>query len=65
MDRVSQVLMRAIARGLSLEEHFFDQAFEKGLRRCVCCVIRSEPTPRAPRNRTRAFGCTIKANDTM
>jgi isopenicillin N synthase-like dioxygenase len=31
MERVSQVLMRAIARVLSLEEHFFDQAFEKGL----------------------------------
>jgi isopenicillin N synthase-like dioxygenase len=24
-------LMRAIARGLSLQEHFFDQAFDKGL----------------------------------
>lgn len=31
MERVSQALMRAIARGLSLEEHFFDQAFDKGL----------------------------------
>ena len=31
MDRVSQALMRAIARGLSLQEHFFDQAFDKGL----------------------------------
>jgi isopenicillin N synthase-like dioxygenase len=31
MDKVSQALMRAIARGLSLEEHFFDQAFDKGL----------------------------------
>lgn len=31
MEKVSQALMRAIARGLSLDEHFFDQAFEKGL----------------------------------
>ena len=31
MDRVSRALMRAIARGLSLQEHFFDQAFDKGL----------------------------------
>jgi len=31
MERISQALMRAIARGLSLEEGFFDQAFEKGL----------------------------------
>jgi isopenicillin N synthase-like dioxygenase len=31
MDGVSRALMRAIARGLSLEEHFFDQAFDKGL----------------------------------
>jgi isopenicillin N synthase-like dioxygenase len=31
MERVSQVLMRAIARGLSLEEHFFDAAFDRGL----------------------------------
>ena len=31
MERVSQALMRAIARGLSLEEHFFDQAFDRGL----------------------------------
>ncbi len=31
MDKVSQALMRAIARGLSLEEHFFDRSFEKGL----------------------------------
>jgi isopenicillin N synthase-like dioxygenase len=31
MEKVSQALMRAIARGLSLDEHFFDPAFEKGL----------------------------------
>src|SRR5580698_7755662 len=31
MERVSQALMRSIARGLSLEEHFFDPAFEQGL----------------------------------
>jgi isopenicillin N synthase-like dioxygenase len=31
MDKVSQALMRAIARGLSLNEHFFDQAFDRGL----------------------------------
>jgi isopenicillin N synthase-like dioxygenase len=31
MEKVSQVLMRAIARGLSLEEHFFDEAFARGL----------------------------------
>jgi len=31
MDAVSRALMRAIARGLSLQEHFFDQAFDKGL----------------------------------
>ena len=31
MDRVSQALMRSIARSLSLEEHFFDPSFEQGL----------------------------------
>ena len=31
MEKVSQALMRAIARGLILDEHFFDRAFEKGL----------------------------------
>ena len=31
MESVSQALMRAIARGLSLEQHFFDESFEKGL----------------------------------
>jgi isopenicillin N synthase-like dioxygenase len=31
MEKVSQALMRAIARGLSLEEHFFDEAFDRGL----------------------------------
>ena len=31
MERVSQSLMRSIARGLSLDEHFFDAAFERGL----------------------------------
>ncbi len=31
MEKVSQALMRAIARGLSLEQHFFDGSFEKGL----------------------------------
>jgi isopenicillin N synthase-like dioxygenase len=31
MERVSQVLMRAIARGLSLNEQFFDSSFERGL----------------------------------
>jgi isopenicillin N synthase-like dioxygenase len=31
MEKVSQALMRAMARGLALEEHFFDQAFERGL----------------------------------
>ena len=31
MESISQALMRAIARGLSLEERFFDQAFDKGL----------------------------------
>jgi isopenicillin N synthase-like dioxygenase len=31
MERVSQALMRAIARGLSLEERFFDRAFIEGL----------------------------------
>ena len=31
MEKVSQALMRAIARGLSLEEHFFDSAFDRGL----------------------------------
>jgi isopenicillin N synthase-like dioxygenase len=31
MEKVSQALMRAIARGLALEERFFDQAFDKGL----------------------------------
>lgn len=31
MERVGQVLMRAIARGLVLEERFFDQAFERGV----------------------------------
>ncbi|HEX3847839.1 MAG TPA: 2OG-Fe(II) oxygenase family protein [Steroidobacteraceae bacterium] len=31
METVSQALMRSIARGLALDEHFFDAAFEKGL----------------------------------
>jgi isopenicillin N synthase-like dioxygenase len=31
MEKVSQALMRGIARGLSLDEHFFDQAFDQGL----------------------------------
>jgi isopenicillin N synthase-like dioxygenase len=31
MEKVSQALMRAIARGLTLEERFFDQAFDRGL----------------------------------
>jgi isopenicillin N synthase-like dioxygenase len=31
MEKVSRALMRAIARGLSLDEQFFDPAFEKGL----------------------------------
>jgi len=31
MEKVSQALMRAIARGLTLEEHFFDPAFDRGL----------------------------------
>jgi isopenicillin N synthase-like dioxygenase len=31
MVHASQVLMRSIARGLSLQEHFFDHAFDKGL----------------------------------
>jgi isopenicillin N synthase-like dioxygenase len=31
MERVSQALMRAIARGLSLQEHYFDSAFDRGL----------------------------------
>jgi isopenicillin N synthase-like dioxygenase len=31
MEKISQALMQAIARGLSLEEHFFDAAFDKGL----------------------------------
>ncbi|HWY95491.1 MAG TPA: 2OG-Fe(II) oxygenase family protein, partial [Steroidobacteraceae bacterium] len=31
MEKVSQALMRAIARGLSLEECFFDRAFDRGL----------------------------------
>ena len=31
MEKVSQALMRAIARGLSLDENFFDAAFDRGL----------------------------------
>jgi isopenicillin N synthase-like dioxygenase len=31
MDKISQALMRAIARGLGLDEHFFDPAFDRGL----------------------------------
>jgi isopenicillin N synthase-like dioxygenase len=31
MEKVSHALMRAIARGLSLHEHFFDSAFDRGL----------------------------------
>jgi isopenicillin N synthase-like dioxygenase len=31
MEKVSLALMRAIARGLTLQEGFFDQAFDKGL----------------------------------
>jgi isopenicillin N synthase-like dioxygenase len=31
MEKVSQALMRSIARGLSLDENYFDPAFDKGL----------------------------------
>ncbi|HEV7611646.1 MAG TPA: 2OG-Fe(II) oxygenase family protein [Steroidobacteraceae bacterium] len=31
MEKASQALMRSIARGLSLDEHFFDSAFDRGL----------------------------------
>jgi isopenicillin N synthase-like dioxygenase len=31
MVRISQALMRSIARGLALEEHYFDAAFDRGL----------------------------------
>ena len=31
MEKVSQALMRSLARGLSLDEHFFDSAFDRGL----------------------------------
>lgn len=31
MEKVSHALMRSIARGLSLGQHFFDASFEKGL----------------------------------
>jgi len=31
MVRASQALMRSIARGLGLQEHFFDEAFDRGL----------------------------------
>jgi isopenicillin N synthase-like dioxygenase len=31
MEKVSQVLMRSIARGLTLDEYFFDPAFDRGL----------------------------------
>ncbi len=31
MVHASQALMRAIARGMNLEEHFFDHAFDRGL----------------------------------
>jgi isopenicillin N synthase-like dioxygenase len=31
MEKVSRALMRAIARGLALQEHFFDAAFHEGL----------------------------------
>ena len=31
MEKASQALMQAIARGLSLDEHFFDSAFDRGL----------------------------------
>lgn len=31
MERVSQALMRAIARGMGLTERYFDQAFDRGL----------------------------------
>jgi isopenicillin N synthase-like dioxygenase len=31
MERVCQALLRSVARGLSLQEDFFDQAFAKGL----------------------------------
>jgi isopenicillin N synthase-like dioxygenase len=31
MDEVSRALMRSIARGLSLQEQFFDNAFDRGL----------------------------------
>src|ERR1700722_2038691 len=46
MDKVSQALMRAIARGLSLEERFFDQSFDEGLStlRLLRYPIRTDPT---------------------
>jgi isopenicillin N synthase-like dioxygenase len=31
MEKVSQALMRSLARGLSLDEHSFDSAFDRGL----------------------------------
>jgi isopenicillin N synthase-like dioxygenase len=31
MVHASQALMRAIARGMGLPEHFFDHAFDRGL----------------------------------
>lgn len=31
MERVCQALMRSLARGLALDEHFFDGAFDRGL----------------------------------
>ncbi len=46
MEMVSQALMRAIARCLALEEHFFDAAFHKGLStlRLLRYPIRSDPS---------------------
>jgi isopenicillin N synthase-like dioxygenase len=31
MEKISQALMRAIARGLGLDQNYFDQAFDRGL----------------------------------
>jgi isopenicillin N synthase-like dioxygenase len=46
MNKVSQALMRAIARGLSLEEHFFDRAFDRGLStlRLLRYPLRTDPS---------------------
>ena len=52
MVHASQALMRAIARGMRLPEHFFDQAFDRGLStlRLIRYPVRTNPDRAAEAN---------------